>query len=63
MRNATPAKGKKAPAAPGIVNRELKHVLTNGTVSDPSYLTGDEASHCISIKVYHGSMLISPHIR
>ncbi|CED82378.1 Mismatch repair ATPase MSH6 (MutS family) [Phaffia rhodozyma] len=42
-----------------IVNRELKHVLTNGTVSDPSYLAGDEANHCISIKE-DSSNLINP---
>lgn len=34
-----------------IVRRELAQVFTNGTIVDGSYLTSDEANHCVSIKV------------
>ncbi len=34
-----------------IVRRELASVLTNGTVVDSAFLSGDEASHCLAIKV------------
>lgn len=34
-----------------IVRRELAQVFTNGTIVDPSYLTSDEANHCVAIKV------------
>lgn len=48
-------KGKKvaaaAPKGKGIVRRELKTVLTNGTIVDASMLTDDLGSHCVSIKV------------
>ena len=37
-----------------IVNRELKQVFTNGTIVDSSYLTSDEANHCVAIKVRLG---------
>lgn len=40
----------KAPAK-SIVRRELKSVLTAGTLVDGSMLTDDLASHCVSIKV------------
>lgn len=47
------AKGK-APAAKSsqkaIVRRELKSVLTSGTIVDGSLLTDDLASHCVAIK-------------
>jgi hypothetical protein len=33
-----------------IVRRELASVFTNGTVVDPAFLAGDEASHCVAIK-------------
>lgn len=42
--------GAKKPAGKEIVRRELKSVLTNGTVSDASFLAGDEAVHCVAIK-------------
>ena len=40
-----------------IVRRELASVFTNGTVVDPAFLAGDEASHCVAIKVsaFHAS--------
>ncbi|KAL7412649.1 muts domain V-domain-containing protein [Mrakia frigida] len=50
--------GKKTTAGREIVHRELKHVLTNGTVSDAAFLSGDEASHCVSIKEENES----PHL-
>jgi DNA mismatch repair ATPase MutS len=34
-----------------IVNRELAQVFTNGTIVDGTYLTSDEANHCVAIKV------------
>jgi DNA mismatch repair protein MSH6 len=34
-----------------IVKRELHQVFTNGTIVDPTYLTTDEANHCVAIKV------------
>ncbi|ORY31917.1 muts domain V-domain-containing protein [Naematelia encephala] len=36
--------------APKIVNRELAQVFTNGTIVDGTYLTSDEANHCVAIK-------------
>lgn len=45
-------KGKgAAKAKTSIVNRELKSVLTSGTIVDGSMLTDDLASHCVAIKV------------
>jgi DNA mismatch repair protein MSH6 len=44
-------KGKAVPAGKGIVRRELKSVLTTGTIVDGSMLTDDLASHCVAIKV------------
>ena len=40
-----PAKGKE------IVRRELKSVLTTGTIVDGALLTDDLANHCVAIKV------------
>ncbi|KLT40648.1 putative mismatch repair-related protein [Cutaneotrichosporon oleaginosum] len=37
-----------------IVRRELAQVFTNGTIVDGSYLTSDEANHCVSIKEFTG---------
>jgi len=37
-----------------IVRRELAQVFTNGTIVDPTYLTTDEANHCVAIKVSQG---------
>ncbi|KDN37684.1 hypothetical protein K437DRAFT_296514 [Tilletiaria anomala UBC 951] len=34
----------------GIVNRELRHVLTSGTIVEPSALQDDMNTYCISIK-------------
>ena len=34
-----------------IVHRELAQVFTNGTIVDGTYLTSDEANHCVAIKV------------
>lgn len=45
---------KKAakPAGREIVRRELAQVFTNGTIVDGTYLTSDEANHCVAIKEY-----------
>ena len=45
------AAGKTKNKADSIVRRELAAVLTNGTVVDEAFLSGDEACHCIAIKV------------
>lgn len=34
-----------------IVRRELHQVFTNGTIVDDTYLTSDDANHCVAIKV------------
>ncbi|WWC67072.1 uncharacterized protein I206_100979 [Kwoniella pini CBS 10737] len=47
MRN----KGKKSDE-PKIVNRELRHVFTNGTIVNGTYLSSDEANHCVAIKEF-----------
>ncbi|KAJ9117461.1 hypothetical protein QFC22_004311 [Naganishia vaughanmartiniae] len=44
------AAGKPKNKADSIVRRELATVLTNGTVVDEAFLSGDEACHCIAIK-------------
>lgn len=44
-------KGKAVPKGKEIVRRELKSVLTGGTLVDGSMLTDDLASHCVAIKV------------
>lgn len=41
----------KGPAGKTIVRRELKSVLTSGTIVDGTLLTDDLASHCVAIKV------------
>ncbi|WWC57859.1 uncharacterized protein I303_100394 [Kwoniella dejecticola CBS 10117] len=48
MRN----KGKKPSAGEGIVNRELRHVFTNGTIVNGTFLSSDEANHCVAIKEF-----------
>ncbi|KAL7425166.1 DNA mismatch repair protein msh6 [Cryptotrichosporon argae] len=35
-----------------IVRRELQQVFTNGTIVDGTYLTTDEANHCVAIKEF-----------
>ncbi|EJT46755.1 DNA mismatch repair-related protein [Trichosporon asahii var. asahii CBS 2479] len=40
----------KGGGAKEIVRRELAQVFTNGTIVDGTYLTTDEANHCVSIK-------------
>lgn len=53
--NKEQAKGKgkaKASNEPKIVNRELKTVLTTGTIVDGQLLTDDLSDHCIAIKEY-----------
>ncbi|KAJ9114201.1 hypothetical protein QFC20_001717 [Naganishia adeliensis] len=42
--------GKTKNKADSIVRRELATVLTNGTVVDEAFLSGDEACHCVAIK-------------
>lgn len=47
--------GKPAPKPPGgreIVRRELKSVLTSGTIVDGTMLEDDLANHCVSIKEF-----------
>jgi DNA mismatch repair protein MSH6 len=44
-----------------IVRRELKTVLTSGTIVDGALLTDDLGSHCVAIKVSPLSIL-SPHV-
>lgn len=41
---------KAASASKQIVRRELAQVFTNGTIVDGSYLTTDEANHCVAIQ-------------
>lgn len=45
--------GKPVTASNGkaIVRRELRSVLTGGTIVDGSLLTDDLANHCVAIKV------------
>lgn len=46
-------KGKgKAANEPKIVNRELRTVLTTGTIVDGQLLTDELSDHCIAIKEY-----------
>ena len=40
----------KGPKGDSIVNRELRHVLTSGTIVEPAALPDDMNSYCISIK-------------
>lgn len=53
------AKGKQPAksSAKTIVRRELKSVLTGGTIVDGSLLTDDLSSHCVAIKVRSYSYL------
>lgn len=51
MRNKDSKAKGKAPSGKTIVRRELKSVLTTGTIVDGSLLTDDLASHCVAIKV------------
>lgn len=53
-------KGKPPPGPKkgDIVRRELRNVFTNGTIVDGTFLTSDEANHCVAIKVS-----INMHIR
>lgn len=51
MRVKDAKKGKGAAEKKGIVRRELKTVLTTGTIVDGSMLTDDLANHCVAIKV------------
>lgn len=52
------SKGKAGRAASGagesVIRRELKVVLTNGTLVDSALLQDDTATHCISLKVCVG---------
>lgn len=43
-------KGPASKADGGLVTRELRHVLTTGTIVDPSALQDDLNSYCVSIK-------------
>jgi DNA mismatch repair protein MSH6 len=49
-KDAKGSKTSKAKAGPNIVNRELKTVLTTGTVVDGELMTDDLSVHCIAIK-------------
>lgn len=40
-----------APPADKIVRRELRKVLTNGTLVDANMLQDDQAGHCVAIRV------------
>ena len=52
MRVKDTKKGKGVAAEKkGIVRRELRSVLTTGTIVDGSMLTDDLANHCVAIKV------------
>ncbi len=46
MRTGHSSKGGSS----GIVNRELRHVLTSGTIVEPSALPDDLNSYCVAIK-------------
>lgn len=41
----------KAPPPDKIVRRELRKVLTNGTLVDANMLQDDQAGHCLAIRV------------
>jgi hypothetical protein len=54
LRKEMRAKGDALPKgdkSAKIVRRELAQVFTNGTIVDGTYLTSDEANHCVAIKV------------
>ena len=42
----------KTKGGPSIVHRELKTILTTGTIVDGNLLTEDLSNHCIAIKEY-----------
>ncbi|WRT63564.1 uncharacterized protein IL334_000469 [Kwoniella shivajii] len=44
--------GGKATKPDKLVNRELRQVFTNGTIVDGTYLSSDDANHCIAIKEF-----------
>jgi DNA mismatch repair protein MSH6 len=50
MRTKAAAKSGGKSAGKEIVRRELAQVFTNGTIVDGTYLTTDEANHCVAIK-------------
>lgn len=50
--NASGKSKSKASTEPKIVHRELKTVLTTGTIVDGQLLTDDLSSHCIAVKEY-----------
>lgn len=55
MRRKDEKKGKpatKSKGGPSIVHRELKTILTTGTIVDGNLLTDDLSNHCIAIKEY-----------
>ena len=57
----TKSKGKAAGGDEDkIVQRELKTVLTTGTLVDAELLSDDQASHCVAIKEYTPSTSSSP---
>ncbi|KAI5476724.1 hypothetical protein MNV49_007314 [Pseudohyphozyma bogoriensis] len=49
---ASGKKQEKASNGKAIVRRELKSVLTSGTIVDGSMLTDDLSNHCVAIKEY-----------
>ena len=51
VKDGKKGKGKVTAEKKGIVRRELRSVLTTGTIVDGSMLTDDLASHCVAIKV------------
>jgi DNA mismatch repair protein MSH6 len=50
MRGKAEGKGPSNAKEDKIVRRELAQVFTNGTIVDSTYLTTDEANHCVAIK-------------
>jgi DNA mismatch repair protein MSH6 len=48
---AAAGKGKAKGGGKEIVRRELKSVLTTGTIVDGTMLTDDMSNHCVAIKV------------
>jgi DNA mismatch repair protein MSH6 len=53
LRRQDAGKGKeKAAKEPKIVHRELRQILTTGTIVDGQLLTDDLSNHCIAIKEY-----------
>ncbi|WWC85565.1 uncharacterized protein L201_000429 [Kwoniella dendrophila CBS 6074] len=52
MRNKKDASSGNKGKEPAIVNRELRQVFTNGTIVDGTYLSSDDANHCVVIKEF-----------